>query len=250
MDRRTSFLCLVPLVVGAVGCATTTAIDGIPAASADRQQQVRLLAAAADCAAHRANNSTIPPAEQQEMRERARKSYEQVLAMSPKNLQALTGLARLYATTGDQGETVTAYQRAIEAAPKDAELRYELGMYHARNKEWDAAIAVLQAARDLEPKNHKFDKTLGFTLARCGRWDESLACFQAAGMTDAEAHLKLARMLHHLQHDELARQHLELAQDQSRNEQDLREARELQGQLDGEDSNAVGTSNESLDLEP
>src|SRR5438552_1789268 len=75
-------------------------------------------------------------AEQEELRNKARLAYQQALQIDPKNLPALTSLARLYTSEGDYERALTTYNRAIQDHPKDASLRHELGMCQARRKNW------------------------------------------------------------------------------------------------------------------
>ncbi len=224
MDCRISFICLASLVAGAAGCATTGSLD--------REQKLRLMVAGADCAARQSSTCT-DHAQQQEIRENARKIYSQALTLSPQYLPALVGMAQLYAQMGDHDQAVVMYRRALDAAPKDAALRNQFGWYEAQCKDWDEAIAAFREACRLDPDNHQYPKTLAFTLARAGKMDESLACFKSAGLSNAEAHVKLALMLHHVGQDDLCRRHLAQAIAENPDQAD---ARELQNQLDGAQS--------------
>jgi tetratricopeptide (TPR) repeat protein len=150
------------------------------------------------------------PAEQERLHDQARKAYQQALQIEPNNLEALTGLARLYNTTGDHSRAVATYQRAVQAHPRQASLWYELGLCHARNKEWDAALGSLQQAAQLEPEQKSYTRALGFCLARAGRYDESFEVFAKLD-GEALAHYHVARMQHHLKQDELCKKHLKEA---------------------------------------
>jgi tetratricopeptide (TPR) repeat protein len=149
-------------------------------------------------------------AEQQALLDQARKMYQLALQQEPKNPQAGQALARLYARQGDHERAVAAYQKAIKYHPKEVSLYGELGMCHARQKEWEPALKALRKAHDLDPENRQSAHNLGFCLARAGRFDESLALLQKTD-GEAKAHYNLARMLHHMQQDDLSRQHVQAA---------------------------------------
>jgi tetratricopeptide (TPR) repeat protein len=151
-----------------------------------------------------------PPVERDQMRERARKAYQQALDIDPKNRSALTGLARLYDEQGDHERAVDTFRKAAKAHPKEASAWFDLGMCHARHKEWEPALENLRKAVEGEPGNRQYSNAYGFCLARAGRYEESLAAFRKVG-GDAEAHYNLARMLHHVKEEELSKQHVQLA---------------------------------------
>jgi len=150
------------------------------------------------------------PAEQESLRDSARKSYQHALQTNPNDLSAMVALARLYNTMDDHAHAIGMYDRAVKTYPKDGSIWYEMGMCHARHKEWEPAIVSLHHAVELDPESRLYTHSLGFCLARAGRYDESFAAF-ARLEGDAVAHYHLARMLHHLREDELSKQHLILA---------------------------------------
>ncbi|HXG09327.1 MAG TPA: tetratricopeptide repeat protein [Gemmataceae bacterium] len=147
------------------------------------------------------------PAEQEELRDRARKMYQQALQIDPKNLPAALALARLYTSLGDHERAVATYQKALKHHGKDPAVWSELGMCYARRKEWEPALKCLRKAVDLDPENRQAAHNLGYCLARAGRYEESLTCFTKTD-GEAKAHYNLARMLHHMRQDDLSREHL------------------------------------------
>jgi tetratricopeptide (TPR) repeat protein len=182
-----------------------------------------------------ANSAKYTQAQRDDFRERARKSYEQALRLEPKNAAARLGLARLYFDMNDYAHAVAMYQKGLKQDPKNVVLLYELGMVHARAKEWDAALAHLKAAFDLDPTNKECATTLGHCLARSGRIDEALDVFRRT-VGEARAHYNLARMLHHMDHDDLCRQHLDMA---LRADPQLVEARDMLVQLSARPTQAA-----------
>src|SRR5262249_23378718 len=157
-----------------------------------------------------ANSPKTTPVQREEFRERARKAYQQALSQEPNNVEALHGLARLYVDLNDHDRAIVTYQKALKLAPKNAMLSFELGMAHARWKEFDQAIPHLKTAFDLEPENNQCANALGHCLARAGRYEEALTVFKKT-VGEAKAHYNLARMLHHLNQDDLSRQQLAIA---------------------------------------
>jgi tetratricopeptide (TPR) repeat protein len=157
-----------------------------------------------------ANAPKYDQAQRDDLRERARKGYEQALRVEPKNAAAQLGLARLYYDMNDRDHAVAAYQKALKQEPKNVTLLYELGMVHARAKEWESALVHLKAAYEIDPINKECAATFGHCLARSGRIDEALEVFRHS-VGEARAHYNLARMLHHMNQDDLCRQHLGMA---------------------------------------
>jgi tetratricopeptide (TPR) repeat protein len=194
-----------------------------------RKPQPETCVALGRLAEEAANQPGRPPADQQQLREQARKAYQQALDLEPNHVPALAALARLYATAGDYGRAVPAYRKAVKVQPKDAALWYDLGMCHARHKQWEPALVNLRAAVELDPENRQYGNALGFCLARAGCYEESLACFRRS-VGEAGAHYNLARMLHHVNQEELSKQHLRLA---LQAKPDLAPAEQLLAELEG-----------------
>jgi tetratricopeptide (TPR) repeat protein len=182
-------------------------------------------------------------ADKERLLDQARRAYQQALELEPNYLPALKGLARVYIARNDEQRVVATFQQAIKLYPKDAGLVLELGMWHARRREWDAALIQLRTAHDLDPENRQCANMLGYCLARTGRFDESIAVFTKAG-GEAQAHFNLARMLHHMQQDELSKQHAQLA---LQKDPQLKEAAQLLVELSAKVEEApqprVGTPN-------
>jgi tetratricopeptide (TPR) repeat protein len=157
-----------------------------------------------------ANASRYTQAQRDDYRDRARRGYEQALRLDPKNAAAQLGLARLYFDMNDHDHAVAAYQKALKQDPKNAALLCELGMVHARSKEWGPALAHLKAAYEIDPNSKDCAATYGHCLARSGRIDEAFEVFRRS-VGEARAHYNLARMLHHMDQDDMCRQQLDLA---------------------------------------
>jgi Flp pilus assembly protein TadD len=102
-------------------------------------------------------------------------------------------------------------------------------MCYARAKDWNPAIDALRRAAACEPENRQYQNTLGACLARAGRSEEAFAAFCKGG-TKAQAHYRMAFMLHHLRSDDEARQHLQASIDADPR---FEPARQLLAQLEG-----------------
>jgi Tfp pilus assembly protein PilF len=157
-----------------------------------------------------ANSPQYSQAQRDDFRDRARKGYEQALRIEPKHAAAQLGMARLYSDMNDHDHAVAEYQKALKQDPKSAVALFELGMVHARSKEWSAALGYLKSAYEIDPNNKECANTYGHCLARSGRIDEALDVFRRT-VGEARAHYNLARMLHHMNMDDMCRQQLGLA---------------------------------------
>jgi tetratricopeptide (TPR) repeat protein len=170
-----------------------------------------------------AEDEKLPPAQRRQMQEQARVAYQQGISIDANYVPAYLGLANLYIAEEDYPHAFETYNKGLQKQPKCADLWEARGMMHARKKEWDPALADLKKAVELDPQNRQHLRTLGLCLARAGRTEESVACLSKV-MNPAEAHLLVARMLHHLQRDEEAKQYARLA---SQEKPDLTAARDF-----------------------
>jgi tetratricopeptide (TPR) repeat protein len=204
------------MTTSALGCVTLPGsshggtTDAAPLASGKRKPKPSTLVAYGEIHERAATDPGRSPAEQTELRNRARAAYQQALQIDPKNRQALMALTRLYTAEGDPDRAVATLNEAIRDYPKDAALRYELGMCHARRKNWDVALQSMQMAVQLDPDNRRYKESYGLCLARAQRFEESFAVL-AKLEGHAQAHYDLARMMHHLDQNELCKEHLRQA---------------------------------------
>jgi tetratricopeptide (TPR) repeat protein len=245
MDCRRTLFVALGLLGATAGCVPSSGLpvtsSGSPSVSAakesdqsKRQLKPSTCVAIGIAAEESASDTRRSPAEQEELRDKARQAYQEALKNDPNDLAALRALAKLYTTISDHDRAVATYQRAIKAHPKDPSLLYDLGMYHARCKEWDPAIASLRRALDLDPEGRLYVHSLGFCLARAGRYQES---FDAFAKLEGEpmAHYNLARMLQHMHENDLAKEHLRLA---LKTKPDFSPAQQLLAVLEGPGTNA------------
>ena len=170
--------------------------------------------------------------------EKARKAYQQALAIDPHCLQAYESLAALYVAMKDHAHAVATYQKAAQAFPKESRVFYDLGVCHGSEKEWEPAVQNLSHAAELDPENRKIVDALGWMLARAGRYDDSLATFMRVH-DEAESHYRLALMLEHLKEMDLCKGQLRAALDK---DPQLDKARAMLAQLNGGAPAAVQTT--------
>jgi len=227
MDGRKSLLLVLSLLTATLGCSTTakqtTGDQSIGRISLMKDEPVTSLptegamqphaptcVAMGDYYAHEAAARDDAPALQSQMRDMARKAYQQALHIDANYLPAYKALAGLYQQMDDHDHAVAAYQKALQVAPTSHQLWFDLGMCYAQKKDWASALPNLSKAAELDPENRQYVNTLGFALARAGRYDESVACF-ARVQSKAKAHYNLARMLEHMQQTDQCKLQLQLA---------------------------------------
>ena len=146
---------------------------------------------------------------QEQMRDKARRAFQQAIGIDPKCVPAYQNLGHLYVDMGDFDHAVATYQTALKIQPRNGSVWFDLGMCQARHKDWSTALDSLRKAVDCEPENRQYINTLGFALARAGRPQESLTWLIRSTGSEAMAQYQLARMLQHLGQTDQARQCLE-----------------------------------------
>ena len=80
----------------------------------------------------------------------AQKFLEQVLKLSPTNVEAHALLAKVYADQRDYAAATTAYKKLIELDPNRGSAYFEQGVILARTQKYDEALASLNRARELD----------------------------------------------------------------------------------------------------
>jgi tetratricopeptide (TPR) repeat protein len=230
MAARTGFLVTVGLLGSLAGCSSRQNTASVPSESAEppramtrkEKDEPKLELKASTClqlatiSTHSADQPGRTAADQQQLRDKARRAYAQALKLEPKNLEALSGLGNLYVTMNDYSHALETFHKAIEIDPSKSSAWYELGMCQSRVKDFPAALASLQKAVDLDPENRQVVHTYGHCLARAGKYDASFAVFARID-GEAVAHYNLGRMLLHMKEETLARQHLQQAAELDKN---------------------------------
>src|SRR4029077_15655953 len=91
----------------------------------------------------------VTPARQMDLRDQARKAYQQALQLDPTYLPPLAGLGRFYTQIGDFDRAGETYRKALEKHPRECSLWNDLGMCMIRKKDFEAAVRYLQQAYEL-----------------------------------------------------------------------------------------------------
>lgn len=151
------------------------------------------------------------PQERMQLRDYARRNYQQALELDPKYSAAYAGLGLLYQDMEDYERALETYDKGLKSKPRDANLWFQKGMCQARRKDWEPALKSLRSAWELDPEAPAYRNNLGFVLARADRYDESYAFFRQALGNEAKAHYNVARALHYADKDEESKNHLRLA---------------------------------------
>ena len=124
----------------------------------------------------------------------ARGAYDKVLELSPKNIDAMLGLARLDMQINRPADAEARLLKAQKLAPKNPQVAAALGEYHALRQDWPRAIEQMQAARTLSPYDPTFPFQLGVVQAKSGDATAALGSFTEA-VGPAEAHFNLGVIL-------------------------------------------------------
>jgi tetratricopeptide (TPR) repeat protein len=219
MDGRRTWALGLCLLTGSLGCTIlpqSAPSDQATVAAHKNKEEPRRQPQAVTCVAFgnfAAEASTDPHCQankRQELRERARKAYQQALSIDPNNLAALTALGWLYVAMDDHDHAVATLQKAVQSHPESATAWFELGRCQSRYHEWTPALDNLHRAVDLDPENHAYTHFYGFSLAHAGKFDESFMVF-AKIEGEANAHFKVAQMQHQMKLDEQSKAHLQKA---------------------------------------
>jgi tetratricopeptide (TPR) repeat protein len=178
------------------------------------------------------------PEVQARLRDEARRAYQEILKTNPDHVEAIRGVARVYAHMGDFERAQDTYRKALAKHPQDVALWFDCGMMYDRQKHWADGIACFRKGLEIDPENQACLKALGFTLARTGQIEQCVPYLIRAMGSSAAAHYSVAQMLLHLAkqepdaqaaREELARQHLRQALTDNPN---YDRARELLARLD------------------
>ncbi len=148
--------------------------------------------------------------EQEGNQTEARISYDKVLKQSPKNVEAIMGLARLDIGLGRMDEAEARLMKAQKLAPKNPQVAISLGQYYSARNNWPAALEHMQVARTLAPYDPACAYHLGFVQAKSGDLSSALANFTEA-VGAAEAQYNLAYILYQDGNLVAAEEHLQRA---------------------------------------
>ncbi len=125
-------------------------------------------------------------------------AFQAVIALDPRHVGALSGLAAAFNQQGKTEEAVAAVRSAIEIAPKNAGLYVQLAQLLNKQSLWEAAAAAFQAAVALDPKIAGAHNALDAALKQHGKANEAIAAVRAAieiTPKNAQLHVHLGQLL-------------------------------------------------------
>jgi tetratricopeptide (TPR) repeat protein len=105
--------------------------------------------------------------------ERGMEELERALALDPKHLPALVGLAMIYLRNGDPAKAKEYAQKAVNAGPEDFAGHIALGRALLESDGTAAAAGELEIAVRLAPENAEAHFSLATAYARLGRKEDA-----------------------------------------------------------------------------
>ncbi len=130
--------------------------------------------------------------ERQGRTDEAKKVYQEVLKVTPRQADAHHFLALLHDRKGECEVAEGHYRNALELVPDRADVHCDLGYSYYLQERWPEAENELRQAVGLDPDLRRAHNNLGLLFARTGRDAEAMDAFARAGCSEAEAHANLA----------------------------------------------------------
>ena len=140
----------------------------------------------------------------------AETQYRKALEQDPRDINALSGLARVLSGQQRVVEAGQAYQNARSIHPSSAPLANDFGLFYAKQNRLDDALAALSEAVRLGPENARYRNNIATVYVDAGRMDEALKHLMAVHLP-AGAHYNLGYMLHRRGQGDSAREQFQLA---------------------------------------
>ncbi len=176
------------------------------------------------------------PDDKEHLLEDARVAYTRALGIDPNYVQAHIGLARYWEMVNQPDKSLASYDAALKLAPHDPGLWFEVGTIQVRRNQWEPALERLRKAAEMKPDNKQYVSAYAVALAHANRAEESLTWLMKI-YPEPEARLNLARTMHHMQADDVARAYLQQALKLDPN---LKAAQDLLVQLSTQPTAPVG----------
>lgn len=124
----------------------------------------------------------------------ARNSYEKVLMLDAKSVEAVIGLARLDQVAGHLPEAEQGFLKALRLDPTSGRSHDALGLFYADQKRWPEATQTLQKAMTANPEEMTYQFHYAIALANSGQLDAARPLLtDAVGV--AAAHYNLGVIL-------------------------------------------------------
>ncbi|MGL6073140.1 MAG: tetratricopeptide repeat protein [Fimbriiglobus sp.] len=163
-------------------------------------------------ASHDAAYMKTSALERDQMLDMARQRYQQALKTDPKNRNALVGLGRFYAATGDKANAVATLRNAANLYPNDHELYHRLAAVHFQFGEPNEAIQATQHALRIDPNNRTYLKTMALCQGQLNQWEAAhRTLVESRVMTESESRYFLGRALIDLGHTQQGQEQITVA---------------------------------------
>jgi Tfp pilus assembly protein PilF len=120
--------------------------------------------------------------------------YQKSLQMTPNDVRAMIGYARLLDREGNFREAERLYHQALEIEPTNVVALNDLGMVYARQGMFDHALKSLSQAVQMQPTNQRYCNNIAIVLIDAGRSDEAFERL-AVVHGEATAHYNLGYLL-------------------------------------------------------
>ena len=113
-------------------------------------------------------------AEQQQRFGEAEQYYEKALEISPRDLEALLGYARLKDLANDPEAAVRLYRRAMEAHPNEAAVHNDWALFLVRRGRPHEAVQAMENAIRLQPRRWLYRNNMAIILVQLGQYEQAL----------------------------------------------------------------------------
>jgi tetratricopeptide (TPR) repeat protein len=140
--------------------------------------------------------ASAPIYEKQNRFAEAEHEYQQVLAIDPKSVPALVGVAKIYARGNRFTEASDMLRQVVTQNPSSAPAHAAFARVLAADGRTDAAISEFQAALKIDPGDREAQTELAELYTTAGRSADSAALYQsliAANPNDATLHHALGQ---------------------------------------------------------
>ena len=140
--------------------------------------------------------ASAPLLEKQNQFAEAEHEYQQVLAIDPKSVPALIGIARIYARGNRFTEASDLLRQVVAQNPDSAPAHAALARVLAADAKKDAAISEFQSALKIDPSNLEWQMELALLYTAAGRFADSQALYKSmlsADPNNADLHHALGQ---------------------------------------------------------
>jgi len=119
-------------------------------------------------------------------------AYQKALALDPENVDAMTGLATVYADLGDNKAAADMLRKVADKDPNPRSLT-SLASVYEQLKDYSLAAEMLRRALDQQPGNAELKRALAEDLLQSDQLDEALKTYQELATEDPKDSHSLLR---------------------------------------------------------